>query len=335
MVAGSDWRAHWQTAYERRDPAQLSWYEPMPERSLELIEAAGTDRDAAIIDAGGGASGLAGELLRRGYGDVTVCDIAPGAMAAARRALGGRAVDVSWIEADVRDHDFGRTFDLWHDRAVLHFMVEPEDRAAYVSTLLRSLRPGGHAIVATFGPDGPERCSGLPVRRYDGAALLAELGTRFEPVASRLVDHRTPSGGTQQFHYSLLRRCEHETVDDVLAEARSGLRRLEPAEARDAVRAGAVLVDIRSDRQRERDGEIPGAVAIPRNVLEWRCDPASEHRDGSLARRDRRVILICDEGYQSSLAAATLRRFGLDATDVIGGYQAWRAASRSDRGFGS
>src|SRR5215210_5361556 len=116
------------------------------------------------------------------------------------------------------------------------------------------------------------------------------------------------------------------TVGDLLAEARSELERVTPAEAEEAVRGGAALVDIRSDSQREGDGLLPGARHIPRNVLEWRLDPACEHRDAELARRGRRVILICDEGYQSSLAAATVRRFGVDATDVEGGFQAWRSA---------
>jgi rhodanese-related sulfurtransferase len=118
----------------------------------------------------------------------------------------------------------------------------------------------------------------------------------------------------------------HETVDDVLAAAREGLERLQPRAARAACSDGAALVDIRSDSQRAADGLIPEAIHVPRNVLEWRCDPTSEHRDESLARRDRAIVLICNEGYQSSLAAATLCRFGLDATDVVGGFQAWRAA---------
>lgn len=116
------------------------------------------------------------------------------------------------------------------------------------------------------------------------------------------------------------------TADQLLAEARDGLKRLSPAEAFAASEAGARLVDIRSDSQLARDGEIPGATFVARNVLEWRLDPASPHRDRGLARRDRELILICDEGYQSSLAAANLRRLGLEATDVIGGFQAWRAA---------
>jgi rhodanese-related sulfurtransferase len=119
---------------------------------------------------------------------------------------------------------------------------------------------------------------------------------------------------------------QHVTVDELLAEARAGLTRLSPAEAQAAVDAGAVLIDIRSDSQRARDGRLPGAKLVARNALEWRLDPSCGHRDADLARRDLRLILVCDEGYQSTLAAATLRRFGLDATDVVGGFQAWRAA---------
>jgi rhodanese-related sulfurtransferase len=118
----------------------------------------------------------------------------------------------------------------------------------------------------------------------------------------------------------------HATVEELLAEARARLQRLSPEEASHAVRTDAVLIDIRSDDQRSTDGEIPGAIFVPRNVLEWRLDPASSYRDAQLARRDRRIVLLCNEGYQSSLAAETLTRFGLDATDVVGGFQAWRAA---------
>lgn len=120
--------------------------------------------------------------------------------------------------------------------------------------------------------------------------------------------------------------ANHASVEVLLEQARAGLERLSPSEARAAALRGAALVDIRSDEQRSRGGLIPEAIHVPRNVLEWRCDPASPHRDPALARRDRRILLLCEEGYQSSLAAATLQRFGVDATDVVGGFQAWRAA---------
>jgi SAM-dependent methyltransferase len=198
--------AHWQRVYAERGPDEMSWTEAVPEVSLALIEEADLPREAAILDVGGGASHLARELLRAGYTDLTVADISPGALEQAAAEIGADAERVAWVEADVRGHDFGRRFDLWHDRAVFHFMVEPEDRAAYLATLERALRPGGHLVVATFGPEGPTECSGLPVRRYDAAALSDALGPHYEPISSRLVAHRTPSGREQQFHYAHMRR---------------------------------------------------------------------------------------------------------------------------------
>jgi SAM-dependent methyltransferase len=198
--------AHWQSIYEERSPEEVSWYEPVPERSLELIDSAGIAEDAPIIDVGGGASALAGRLLSAGYVDITVADISPAALELARAPLGADAERVTWVVADVRDARFGRQFELWHDRAVFHFMVDPGERDAYLSTLKRSLRPGGWLIVATFGPHGPTRCSGLPVRRYGADALAAELGVEFELDRSELDVHRTPSGTDQQFLYATFRR---------------------------------------------------------------------------------------------------------------------------------
>jgi SAM-dependent methyltransferase len=155
---------------------------------------------------GGGASRLAAELVRRGHRDVTVLDVSARALELAKADLGEAAGEVSWVEADVRSHDFGRRFDLWHDRAAFHFMVEPADRDAYLATLERTLRPGGHLILATFGPQGPTTCSGLPVSRYDAATLSDTLGAGYELLSSRLVEHRTPSGSRQQFLYAHLER---------------------------------------------------------------------------------------------------------------------------------
>jgi len=198
--------AHWRGVYRDRGPAELSWTEAAPHLSLELIEEAALPRDAAIVDVGGGASGLAAELLRRGHTDVTVVDIAPEALERARADIGPAAEGATWIEADIRAHDFGRRFDLWHDRALFHFMVDDADRDAYLATLDSSLRPGAHLILATFGPAAPTRCSGLPVRRYDTEAISEALGPDFEPLSSRLTEHRTPSGKSQQFQYAHLRR---------------------------------------------------------------------------------------------------------------------------------
>jgi ubiquinone/menaquinone biosynthesis C-methylase UbiE len=202
----SDAVSHWERVYARRDPEELSWHQASPRSSLELIEDAGLERSAAIVDVGGGVSDLAAALLRAGYSDITVADISRTALARAKARLGAESGRIAWVEADVRKHDFGRRFDLWHDRAVLHFMVEAGDRDAYLKTLRRSLRPGGHLILATFGPDGPTACSGLPVDRYSAASLAKALGGEFELLRSRLEEHRTPSDGSQQFLYAHLRR---------------------------------------------------------------------------------------------------------------------------------
>jgi SAM-dependent methyltransferase len=197
---------HWRRTYGGRGPEELSWTEETPRLSLELIQEAALPLDAAIVDVGGGVSRLAAELLRAGHSDVTVADIAPEALQRAKADLGQAAGGVTWVEADIRVHDFDRRFDLWHDRALFHFMVGSADRDAYLAALHRALRPGGHLILATFGPDGPTQCSGLPVSRYDAESISQTLGTDFELVSSRLTEHRTPSGKAQQLLYAHLKR---------------------------------------------------------------------------------------------------------------------------------
>jgi len=157
--------------------------------------------DAPIIDVGAGASHLARELLARGHTDITVADISARALDRARDGFAD-ADRVEWVVADVRDHDFGRRFALWHDRAVFHFMVTQEDREAYLATLRRSLAPRGRVVIATFGPEGPTECSGLPVSRYGGDDLAETLG--YQLASSHLEDHHTPRGATQQFLYAEL-----------------------------------------------------------------------------------------------------------------------------------
>jgi ubiquinone/menaquinone biosynthesis C-methylase UbiE len=166
-----------------------------------MIEALGLPPGAPIIDVGGGASRLAEELLSRGHSDITVADISAEALERAREGFAD-ADRVSWVVADVRDHDFGRRFALWHDRAVFHFMVSTADRDAYLATLRRSLEPGGHAIIATFGREGPEHCSGLPVSRYSADELAATLGDGAALESWHIEDHRTPSGASQQFLFT-------------------------------------------------------------------------------------------------------------------------------------
>jgi SAM-dependent methyltransferase len=200
-----DAQAHWEQLYQEQKPEQLSWYQRTPGFSLALIEEASLRLDAAILDVGGGTSRLAGHLVAAGYTDVTVADISEVALERARDDLGAAGTRVTWVQADVRFHDFARCFDLWHDRAVFHFLIKAADRDRYVNVLRRTLRPGGHAILATFSPDGPTHCSGLPVARYRAEELLRIVGADFELVSSRLDLHRTPSGRIQPFTYALLR----------------------------------------------------------------------------------------------------------------------------------
>ncbi|MDX6590571.1 MAG: hypothetical protein QOI84_1845 [Solirubrobacterales bacterium] len=197
--------AHWQRTYRDHNIEELSWTETVPDTSLTMIGESAVPLDAAIIDVGGGASRLAAELLRCGYSDVTVADISAEALDRASAELAEETSRMNWIEADARDHDFDRRFDLWHDRALFHFLVEPDDRDGYLAVLRRSLQPGGHLILATFGPQGPTQCSGLPVDRYDAAAISRTLGGEFELISSQLAEHRTPAHRAQQFLYAHLR----------------------------------------------------------------------------------------------------------------------------------
>jgi SAM-dependent methyltransferase len=198
--------AHWQDVYRGRAPEAASWYQPEPTVSLALIAATGLPAGAGVIDVGGGASTLVDCLLDRGFDDLTVLDVAEDSLAAARARLGDRAARVAWIAADVTAWSPDRRWDLWHDRAVFHFLTAPADQRAYVAALDRALAPGGHVVIATFAPEGPDRCSGLPVVRYDEARLGAALGPGFRFVESRREDHRTPGGATQAFLYQRYRR---------------------------------------------------------------------------------------------------------------------------------
>jgi SAM-dependent methyltransferase len=196
-------REHWEEIYDERAPDTLSWFESVPRSSLSMVQALGMPLDAPIVDVGGGASQLAAELLSRGYLDITVADISARALERACEDF-PEADRISWVLADVRNYDFGRRFAVWHDRAVFHFMVSAEDQRAYLATLERSLEPAGHVILATFGPDGPTCCSGLPVARYSADALAVTIGDRANLVSWQLEDHRTPSGASQQFLFAHL-----------------------------------------------------------------------------------------------------------------------------------
>ncbi|WP_212523596.1 class I SAM-dependent methyltransferase [Actibacterium sp. MT2.3-13A] len=202
--------AHWDAAYEGRAEEALTWFQARPEPSLGLI-ARHAGPGAAVLDVGGGAARLADALLEAGQADVTVLDLSQVALAAARARLGARADAARWIRADVTRWAPPREYDLWHDRAVFHFLTEQADRAAYVATLLRALSPGGVAIIATFAPDGPEACSGLPVQRYSPETLTATLEAlapgAFARIGAEAHVHETPSGRRQSFQFSLFRRA--------------------------------------------------------------------------------------------------------------------------------
>jgi len=198
---------HWEKVYSSKPANAVSWFQPHADYSLGLIKAAGAELDAAIIDVGGGASTLVDDLLANGFTNVTVLDLSSTALAAARKRLGCRAAEVQWIEADINKADLPASqYDVWHDRAVFHFLTTPEERAAYVKTVFRSVKPGGHVIVATFAEDGPAQCSGLPVMRYRPDELHAEFGEAFQLLDHRKEEHHTPSGTVQQFVYCFCRR---------------------------------------------------------------------------------------------------------------------------------
>jgi SAM-dependent methyltransferase len=198
-------KAHWDSVYSKNAPDAVSWYRPHLETSLRMIESAMGDADrarVAVLDVGGGQASLAADLLERGFGAVTVCDVSEVALERARERIGGAAARVDWLAGDVLTVPLPeRFFDVWHDRAVLHFLRDPADKEAYVRRMTKALKPCGHAVMATFGPEGPMKCSGLEVCRYDAAALARTLGTDFRLVESLTEMHATPFGTEQQFLY--------------------------------------------------------------------------------------------------------------------------------------
>ena len=204
-----DPRKHWDQVYERRAPDEVSWYRPHLERSLALIEQAQLPTDAAIIDVGGGTSTLVDDLLDRGYSRVTVLDISSKAIATARERLGDRASAVSWLTGDITRVELPlHEFDFWHDRAVFHFLRDEPSRTRYVAAVRHALKPGGHVVVATFGPEGPERCSGLGVIRYSADDIHAEFGGMFRKLASFTETHQTPAGAEQEYVYCFCKMAD-------------------------------------------------------------------------------------------------------------------------------
>lgn len=204
-------KSHWESIYASKASATFGWYQQHPRRSLDLIGRTALPKNARIIDVGGGDSFLVDELLREGYSDVTVLDLSGAALNRARARLGSvKAGSVTWLEGDILEVNFAnRAFDIWHDRAVFHFLITPDQRDAYIRTVEQTVRPGGHVIVATFAEDGPTRCSGLPVTRYSAAELHGTFGSAFQLVGAERELHRTPSGVEQRFTYCW---CRYEPV---------------------------------------------------------------------------------------------------------------------------
>lgn len=198
----NDRRSHWQHVYREKDPTEVSWYQPVPEKSLQLIRSTGVRHDDAILDAGGGASLLADHLLDEGYTDLSVLDISGHALERSRARLGELAGKIEWIVSDLTEFDPDRRYALWHDRAVFHFLTDFDDRDKYIAVICRALQPGGYFVLATFGPQGPERCSGLEIRRYGVEELQELFDAQFTLCSHELDVHATPKGSTQQFLYS-------------------------------------------------------------------------------------------------------------------------------------
>src|SRR6266403_3152134 len=199
-------QAHWEGVYSKKDENEVSWFQENPAPSLELIAQVGATPASVIIDIGGGASRLVDNLIDRGFEDVTVLDLSEAALEAAKARLGGRAAQVHWIVADATVWEPLMAYDIWHDRAAFHFLTEDRDHAAYIARLKQGLKIGGHAIIATFALDGPEKCSGLPVMRYDATRLAQALGSGFKLLRSQRNDHATPWGSQQRFQFSAFQR---------------------------------------------------------------------------------------------------------------------------------
>jgi ubiquinone/menaquinone biosynthesis C-methylase UbiE len=198
-------QAHWENVYTKKGENEVSWFQQDPALSLELIAELGANPDAAIIDIGGGASRLVDGLVAKGFRSVTVLDLSEAALKTAQARLGRGAASVRWLVADATTWEPSQEYDVWHDRAAFHFLTDEKDRAAYVARLRRALKVGGHAIIATFGLEGPEKCSGLPVVRYDAASLGQTLGPEFKLERTLRHEHATPWGSKQVFQFSVFR----------------------------------------------------------------------------------------------------------------------------------
>lgn len=198
----TDRQQHWENVYGTKVADQVSWFRPHLETSLAFVKRYAPDRDARVIDVGGGESTLVDDLIAWGYSRLTVLDISQTAIEATKTRLGAEAARVAWIASDITQATLpDEAYDVWHDRAVFHFLTTEQDRVAYVAKIRQSLKRGGHVIIATFGPEGPLKCSALEVCRYDAVSLRREFGEEFRLIESRTELHQTPFGTAQQFLY--------------------------------------------------------------------------------------------------------------------------------------
>jgi len=201
-----DRKKHWEDVYTKKTPTEVSWYQIEPTISLELIKFTEIGHTSKILDVGGGASVLVDKLLDQGFQNLTVLDISSKSLDFAKKRLGELAAQVSWIEADVTEFDPPQKYDLWHDRAVFHFLTDPNDRKKYVRNMEKALNPRGHAIIAAFAIDGPPKCSGLDVERYSPEKMKNELGDSFELIKSIKEVHVTPWDSEQKFIYCYFKK---------------------------------------------------------------------------------------------------------------------------------
>jgi len=199
-------RQHWEDVYEAKRETDVSWFQPKPELSLALICEHAPQTNASVIDIGGGASSLAAALLELGYRDLAVLDISAAALERAKSNLGADAAKIEWVVADIATWQPQRRWQVWHDRAVFHFLTDTASQDAYIRALHAATETGGIAIISGFAPDGPEKCSGLPVVRYDAQSLSSRIGTGFELLAGKREEHHTPGGAVQKFYYAVLRK---------------------------------------------------------------------------------------------------------------------------------
>jgi trans-aconitate methyltransferase len=207
MSTSDDRRVHWQKVWTSKQPEAVSWFQPEPTTSLALIAKTDLRQDAGIVDIGGGASLLVDRLLEMNYAHVAVLDVSGAALEVAAERLGPLGDDVTWIESDILEwRPVPGLFELWHDRAVFHFLTSPEEQKVYRKVMMTALVPGGWAIIGTFAPDGPEKCSGLPVAQHNAASLAHLLGPDFELIEEIREEHHTPGGSVQKFNWCVFRK---------------------------------------------------------------------------------------------------------------------------------